>query len=123
MDLKLITAIALATLASLAGCNNAKSPDTVANDVAAAQQASAKQVADARAEASKEDAKATDKVNDKSQDLNNVEATGAYDVAMAKAEGAHKVAKTWRMPTMPPLRRIPRQRKSRRSSRNSSEKI
>ena len=81
MNSKLITAIALATLASLAGCNNAKSPDTVANDVAAAQQAAAKQVADARAEASKDDAKA-----------NNEEAAAAYDVAVAKAEGAHKVA-------------------------------
>ncbi|MGO9948674.1 MAG: hypothetical protein ACLPWG_17695 [Steroidobacteraceae bacterium] len=92
MKLKIVTAIGLITLAAVAGCNNAKSPDTVANDVAAAQQAAAKKVTEARREASNDDAKATDKVNDKSQDLNNVEAKGAYDVAMAKAEGAHKVA-------------------------------
>lgn len=81
MNSKLITGIAFAMLAALAGCNNAKSPDTVATDVAAAQQSAAKQVADARAEASKDDAKA-----------NNVEAAAAYDVAVAKADGAHKVA-------------------------------
>jgi hypothetical protein len=92
MKSNIVTAIGLIMLAALTGCNNAKSPDTVANDVAAAQQAAAQQVAKARKEASEDDAKATDKVNDKSQDLNNVEAKGAYDVAMAKAEGAHKVA-------------------------------
>jgi len=35
---------------------------------------------------------ATDKVDDKSKDLNNVEAKGAYDIALALAEGNHKVA-------------------------------
>jgi hypothetical protein len=42
--------------------------------------------------ASKDNVSATDKVNDKSKDLNNVEAKGAYDVALARAEGNHKVA-------------------------------
>jgi hypothetical protein len=92
MNLRLFTAIGIVMLATLSGCNNAKSPNTVANDIAAAQQAANKKVADARVEAAKDDAKATDKVNDKNQDLNNVEGTGAYDVAMAKAEGTHKVA-------------------------------
>jgi hypothetical protein len=32
---------------------------------------------------------ATDKVDDKSKDLNNVEAKGAYDVALARVEGNH----------------------------------
>jgi hypothetical protein len=91
MNVKLIRALVLA-VAVLAGCNNAKSPDVVASDVAAAQQKAAKNVADVRKDASKDNVSATDKVDDKSKDLNNVEATGAYDVALARAEGNHKVA-------------------------------
>jgi hypothetical protein len=49
-------------------------------------------VADVRKDASKDDVSATDKVEDKNKDLNNVEATGAYEVALARAEGNHKVA-------------------------------
>ena len=91
MKLKLI-ALSVLTVAVLAGCNNAKSPHTVANDVAAEQQKAAKNIADVRKDASKDNASATDKVDDKSKDLNNVEATGAYDVALARAEGNHKVS-------------------------------
>jgi hypothetical protein len=92
MNYKLITALSILTVGVLAGCNNAKSPDAVANDVAAEQQKAAKNVADVRKDASKDNVSATDKVDDKSKDLNNVEATGAYDVALARAEGNHKVA-------------------------------
>jgi hypothetical protein len=92
MKFRLFTATSLVIFAVLSGCNHAKSPNTVANDVAAAEQAADKRVADARVEAAKDDAKATDHVKDKSHDLHNAETTGAYDVAMAKAEGAHEVA-------------------------------
>ena len=91
MTFKLITALSVLTVAVLAGCNNAKSPEAVANDVAAEQQKAAKNIADVRKDASKDNASATDKVDDKSKDLNNV-ATGAYDVALARAEGNHKVS-------------------------------
>jgi hypothetical protein len=92
MNYKLLTALSGLTVAVLAGCNNAKSPGAVVNDVAAAQQKAADNVADVRMDASKDNVSATDKVNDKSKDLNNVEAKGAYDVALARAEGNHKVA-------------------------------
>jgi hypothetical protein len=92
MNLKLLTAISIAALPFLAGCNNAKPPATVANDVATAQESAAVKVTEARKDASTEDAKAADKVNDKLDDLRNTEAKGAYEVALAKAEGAHKVA-------------------------------
>lgn len=92
MNCKLITALCILTLAELAGCHNAKSPDAVANDVAAAQQKAAENVANVRKDASKDNASATVKVDDKSKDLNNVEAKGAYDVALARAEGNHNVA-------------------------------
>ena len=85
MKLKLITALSVLTVAVLAGCNNAKSPDAVANDVAAAQKMAAENAADVQKDASKDNASATEKVEDKSKDIHNVEAKGAYDVALARA--------------------------------------
>jgi outer membrane murein-binding lipoprotein Lpp len=87
----LITA-GLIGAALLSGCNNAKSPDSVANDVAKAQQNAANNVADARKDAAKDDAKVAGKVDDQNKDLNNTEAKGAYDVALARADGVHKVS-------------------------------
>ncbi len=88
----LISAVAVLAVVAVSGCNNAKSPDAVANDVAAAQAKRASQVADAKQDAAKDANKAEAKVDDKTNDLNNVNAKGAYDVAMAQAEGDHKVA-------------------------------
>jgi hypothetical protein len=78
--------------ATLGGCNNAKSPDTVAKDVADAQAKRASEIANARQDAAKEETKAEAKVDGKTADLNNADAKGAYDVAMAQADGDHKVA-------------------------------
>ena len=66
--------LGLAALLAVAACNNAKSPDKVADNVAAASQSASKEVADARREQQK----------DSSSD--------AYDVAVARADGDHKVA-------------------------------
>ena len=85
------TIVALA-IAAASGCNNAKSPDAVANDVAAAQAKRASEVADAKQDAAKDANKAEAKADDKSGDLNNTTAKGAYDVAIAQADGDHKVA-------------------------------
>jgi hypothetical protein len=63
----------MAMLAVLAGCNNAKSPDTAARDIANADKDAAAKVADAQHDAQK----------DMSAD--------AYNVAVAQAEGDHKV--------------------------------
>jgi hypothetical protein len=43
-------------------------------------------------EAAKDSNQAEAKVDDKTNDLNNANAKGAYDVAMAQADGDHKVA-------------------------------
>ncbi len=86
-----ISVIAL-TLFCVAGCNNAKSPDTVAKDVAAAEQKASNEVADSQKDASKDIGKAADKVDDKLADLNNTVASNAYDVAVAKADGDKKIA-------------------------------
>jgi hypothetical protein len=87
-----VSIIALFAVAVVSGCNNPKSPDAVANDVAAAQAKRATEVADARQDAAKDTGKAEAKVDDKTVDLNNASAKGAYDVAMAQADGDHQVA-------------------------------
>jgi hypothetical protein len=69
-----IALIGLVTLGSLAACNNAKSPDAAARDIAAADNSAAREVADAQRDAQK----------DMSAD--------AYAVATAKADGDHKIA-------------------------------
>ena len=88
----LILVAGILFFAALAACNNAKSPDAVANDVAAARQKSANEVAKAQESAAKDADNATAKVNDKQGDLDATNAKGAYDVAIAKADGEHKVA-------------------------------
>ena len=71
---RLLIPFAGAIAIALCGCNNAKSPDTVANDAAKTEQ------------------KAEAKVDDKLKDLNNKDAKGVYDVTMTAAEGDHNVA-------------------------------
>ncbi len=63
-----------ATLVLAAACNNAKSPDTAAKDIAEANRSATQEVANAR----------RDEQKDMSKD--------AYDVAMAQADGNHNVA-------------------------------
>src|SRR6204780_2155535 len=87
----LVSAIAAAFLLA-AGCDSAKSPDTVAKDVAAAEQKAATEVANSEKAAEKDLNKAADKVDDKLVDLNNAAAKDAYNLAVAKADGDRKVA-------------------------------
>jgi len=88
----LITSAIAMTFVLIGGCNNAKSPDAVAKDVAAAQQKASSEVANSEKDASKDLGKAADKVDDKLVDLNNAAAKDAYDLAVAKADGNRKVA-------------------------------
>ena len=69
-----IVIVALTALLAAAACNNAKSPDKVADNVAAASQSASREVAEAQREQQK----------DMSSD--------AYEVAVARADGDHKVA-------------------------------
>jgi hypothetical protein len=86
-----LSAIAL-TVVCLAACNQAKSPDTVAKDVASAQQKASNEVATQENDASKDITKGADKVGDKMTDLNNTAAKDAYNITLAKADGDRKVA-------------------------------
>lgn len=92
MHKHLMSMAALLAVMALTGCNNAKSPDTVSKDVASAQNKRASEVANARQDAAKAEDKAEAKVDDKTNDLDNANAKGAYDVAIAQADGDHTVA-------------------------------
>ena len=92
MQKKIIAIAGVFALAMLGGCNKAKSPETVATNVANAEQKAATNVSDAEKDASKDVANAADKVDDKAKDLNNAEVKGAYDVEMTQAEGDRKIA-------------------------------
>jgi hypothetical protein len=91
MRTRLTLGIAIAVLIT-AGCDSAKSPDTVAKDVAAAQQKASTEVAKSEQAAEKDLTKAADKVDDKLVDFNNAAAKDAYKLAVAKADGDRKVA-------------------------------
>jgi hypothetical protein len=69
-----IALMGLLALGSLTACNNAKSPDAAAKDIAAADNSAAREVADAQRDAQKD------------------MSTDAYAVATAKADGDHKIA-------------------------------
>ena len=73
MNPTMMALIGVVTLGSLAACNNAKSPDSAARDIAAANDSAAREVAGAQRDAQK----------DMSSD--------AYKVALAKADGDHQV--------------------------------
>jgi hypothetical protein len=88
----LFTATIAIAVFMVAGCDSAKSPDTVAKDVAGAEQKAATEVAKSEEKAEKDLAKAADKVDDKVVDFNNAAAKDAYNLAVAKADGDRKVA-------------------------------
>jgi hypothetical protein len=88
----LLTSAIVMTFIVVSGCNNAKSPEAVAKDVAAAEQKASTEVANSEKDASKDLGKAADKVDDKLVDLNNTADKDAYNLAVAKADGTRKVA-------------------------------
>jgi hypothetical protein len=82
----------MASLLFAAGCNNAKSPDTVAKDVSNAEQKADKEVAKSEDAAAKDLGNAAQKVDDKMVAFNNTAAKDAYNLAVAQADGNRKVA-------------------------------
>lgn len=91
MRMYLTSSIAM-TILVLTGCNNAKSPDAVAKDVATAEQKASTEVANSEKDAAKDLDKAAGKVDDKLVDFNNAAAKDAYNMAVAKADGDRKIA-------------------------------
>jgi predicted small secreted protein len=91
MRLQLTSAVVLAAIMT-AGCNDAKSPDTVAKDVANAEQKASTEVTKSENSAAKDLSGAADNVDDKLIAFNNAAAKDAYHLAVAQADGDRKVA-------------------------------
>ena len=89
---KFLTSAIVVAIFAMAGCDNAKNPETVAKDVAKAEQKAAGEVANSEKKAEKDLNKAAEKVDDKLVDFNNTAAKEAYNLAVAKADGDRKVA-------------------------------
>ena len=79
-------------MALSAGCDRAKSPQAAANDIAAAKQSAAQEVTEAHQDAAKDINSASKDLQAKSTELADANAKAAYDVAVARADGDHKVA-------------------------------
>jgi predicted small lipoprotein YifL len=78
---------------TLAGCHHKKPPETAtAEDVAAAQQDARHEVEQAQAEAKKGIKSETKIMGADSKGVAQAKITGAFDVAMARADGDRKVA-------------------------------
>jgi hypothetical protein len=87
--------LSLALAASLlfaAGCNNPKSPEAAAKEVAKAEQKADKEVAKSEDAAAKDLGNAAGKVDDKMVAFNNAAAKDAYNLEVAQADGNRKVA-------------------------------
>jgi hypothetical protein len=89
--------IAIAVM-SLCACNQAKSPDTVAQDTAGAKQKADENLSQAKQDANAKIADANAKVNQEenavehtaavqNEKVNETQAKGTYEVAMARCEG------------------------------------
>jgi uncharacterized lipoprotein YajG len=86
----LITLIAALTL--IAGCHNGKTPQPTAQNIADVEQEAARELAQARVEASKDIKSAAKVAGSNSRELDRAKVTASYDIAMAKADGNHKIA-------------------------------
>jgi hypothetical protein len=91
MKFQKISMAGLAALALIAGCNSHKTHPPTAQDIEAAKQDVQHEVEQARAEATK-DIKSAEKISGSSKGVAQAKAEGAYDIAMVKADGDHKVA-------------------------------
>ncbi len=83
--------VALA-LALLTGCNNPKSPEAQAKDVAATEEVAAREQAQAEQKATTQVEKAAKKMDEKAVALDNTAVKASYDVQVATADGNRKVA-------------------------------
>jgi hypothetical protein len=79
-------------LGSVAACNNAKSPEQVAKDTAAAQHKAAEDTAKAEKNAQERVAKAENEVRDQQGDATHTQAVQEEKVDEEKAKGDHDVA-------------------------------
>ena len=81
-----------ALVLALSACNQAKSPQDVAKDVTNAEQQAGTEIAKSEDHAQSSLDKAAGKVDDQLINFSNDAAKQAYEVAIAKADGARKVS-------------------------------
>lgn len=86
MKMTALWALGAMTLLTTVGCNQAKSPSTVDNNVAAATSEASKKDAKALDREARADDSATNKMADASADTAVTEAEGNYKVAVAQCE-------------------------------------
>jgi hypothetical protein len=84
--------VAIVGLLVLAGCNQAKSPETVQQDVSKAQETGSQQVASAEQKEAKTDAQQDGKVASAIDSANAKTGDASIDTAVAQAEADNKVA-------------------------------
>jgi hypothetical protein len=87
-----IAILSFAALIALGGCHRDHTPHATADDVEAAKQEAARDVAQARVEAKKDVKSAVKVAGPNSRDASEAKVVGSFDVAMAQAEGDHKIA-------------------------------
>jgi hypothetical protein len=83
------------------GCHQKPAPVSTAADVAAAQQEAQREIDQAKVEAKNDVRSATKIMGPESKDVARARVTGAFDIAMARIDGDHKVA-TEKCMTLPP---------------------
>jgi len=86
------TVLLLVIAGTLGSCHKKAPPIATPEDVAAAQQEAQREVEQARVEAKKDVKSAAKIMGMDSKDVVRARITGAFDVAMAHADGDHKVA-------------------------------
>jgi hypothetical protein len=89
---KLLLSSLTAAIILIAGCNGAKSPETVAADTAKAEQKADKEMTSAENSVSKDLNKSAGNVDDELVDFNNQAAKDAYKLAVTQADGDRKVS-------------------------------
>jgi len=86
--------VAIAVVAGLSACHDAKSPDKVQSDLASAQARATSEIEDAKQSAAKQVETAQARMNDNIVDLSNANAQASYEVAIARADGEYKISST-----------------------------
>jgi predicted small lipoprotein YifL len=86
------TAAVVVMLGILGGCHQKAPPVATPADVAAAQQEAQHEIEQAKLEARKDIKSETKIMGADSKDVSRARVTGAFDIAMAHADGDHKVA-------------------------------
>ena len=86
------TAAVVVILGFLGGCHQKAPPVATAADVAAAQQEAQHEIEQAKIEARKDVKSETKIMGADSKDVARARVVGAFDIAMAHADGDHKVA-------------------------------